>query len=74
MKTLREKVKWLKKCNVSFSLIVFFYPIYKLDSIFTTSESFSILKGFADDNPLPDNEILDWSQMKQIADDILRCI
>ena len=25
-------------------------------------------------NPLPDKEILDWSKLKQIADDILRCI
>ena len=25
-------------------------------------------------NPLPDDKILDWSKMKQIADDILKCI
>ena len=25
-------------------------------------------------NPLPDNKILDWSKMKQIADNILKCI
>ena len=25
-------------------------------------------------NPLPDNKILDWSKLKQIADDILMCI
>ena len=25
-------------------------------------------------NPLPDNKILDWSKLKQIADDILKCI
>ena len=24
--------------------------------------------------PLPDDKILDWSKMKQIADDILKCI
>ena len=25
-------------------------------------------------NPLPDDKILDWSRLKQIADDILKCI
>ena len=25
-------------------------------------------------NPLPDNKILDWSKLKKIADDILKCI
>ena len=25
-------------------------------------------------NPLPDDKILDWYKMKQIADDILKCI
>ena len=25
-------------------------------------------------NPLPDNKILDWSKLKQIADDIVKCI
>ena len=25
-------------------------------------------------NHLPDNKILDWSKLKQIADDILKCI
>ena len=25
-------------------------------------------------NPLPDDEILDWSKLKQIAVDILKCI
>ena len=25
-------------------------------------------------NPLPDNKILVWSKLKQIADDILKCI
>ena len=25
-------------------------------------------------NPLPDDKILDWSKVKQIADDILTCI
>ena len=25
-------------------------------------------------NPLPDHKILDWSKLKQIADDILKCI
>ena len=25
-------------------------------------------------NPLPDNKILDWSKLEQIADDILKCI
>ena len=25
-------------------------------------------------NPLPDGKILDWSKLKQIADDILKCI
>ena len=25
-------------------------------------------------NPLPDNKILDWSKLKQSADDILKCI
>ena len=24
-------------------------------------------------NPLPDDKILDWSKLKQIADDILKC-
>ena len=24
--------------------------------------------------PLPDDKILDWSKLKQIADDILKCI
>ena len=25
-------------------------------------------------NPLPDDKILDWPRLKQIADDILKCI
>ena len=25
-------------------------------------------------NPLPDDKILDWSKLEQIADDILECI
>ena len=25
-------------------------------------------------NPLPDDKILDWSKLNQIADDILKCI
>ena len=25
-------------------------------------------------NPLPDNNILEWPKLKQIADDILKCI
>ena len=25
-------------------------------------------------NALPDDKILDWSKLKQIADDILKCI
>ena len=25
-------------------------------------------------NPLPDNKLLEWSKLKQIADDILKCI
>ena len=25
-------------------------------------------------NPLPDDKILDWSKLKQIADDISKCI
>ena len=25
-------------------------------------------------NPLPDDKILDWSKLKKIADDILKCI
>ena len=25
-------------------------------------------------NPLPEDKILDWSKLKQIADDILKCI
>ena len=25
-------------------------------------------------NPLPDDKILDWSKMKQIAEDISKCI
>ena len=25
-------------------------------------------------NPLPDDKILDWSKLKQISDDILKCI
>ena len=25
-------------------------------------------------NPLPDNKILDWSKLKQIVDNILKCI
>ena len=25
-------------------------------------------------NPLPDEKILDWSKLKEIADDILKCI
>ena len=25
-------------------------------------------------NPFPDDKILDWSKLKQIADDIIKCI
>ena len=30
--------------------------------------------GHRKNNPLPDDKILDWSKLKQIADDILKCI
>ena len=30
--------------------------------------------GFFIFNPLPDDKILDWSKLKKIADDILKCI
>ena len=30
--------------------------------------------GLQDLNPLPDYKILDWSKLKRIADDILKCI
>ena len=31
-------------------------------------------KPFENINPLPDDKILDWSKLKQIADEILKCI
>ena len=33
-----------------------------------------ILSFWATFNPLPDDKISDWSKLKQIADDILKCI
>ena len=38
-------------------------------------EAISPLQGFRKAfNPLPDDKIFDWSKLKQIADDILKCI
>ena len=34
----------------------------------------SFLETVLDFNPLPDDKILDWSKLKQIADEILKCI
>ena len=31
-------------------------------------------KSWQDINQLPNDKILDWSELKQIADDILKCI
>ena len=36
-----------------------------MGQVFTKEQNF---------NPLPDNKILDWSKLKQIADDILKWI
>ena len=44
-------------------------------SIWTSLEICHLVKGaefFF--NPLPDNRILDWSKLKQIVEDILKCI
>ena len=39
-----------------------------------TSKIFSFGKVFSQNiNPLPDNKILNWSKLKQIADDIFKC-
>ena len=37
-----------------------------------TSENWN--DGYHSVTPLPDDKILDWSKLKQTADDILKCI
>ena len=46
-------------------LCLLVYVMGKKHKIYSINESF---------NPLPDDKILDWSKLKQIADDILKCI
>ena len=41
-------------------------------AFFHSSERLIIVKQVV--NPLPDDKIFDWSKLKQIADDILKCI
>ena len=43
--------------------------------VYNRKEPCSVTRGLnVSINPLPDNKILDWSKLKQIADDILKCI
>ena len=37
-------------------------------------EKITEAKCYVFESPLPDDKILDWSKLKQIADDILQCI
>ena len=59
-KTLWEKEKLFITSNLSFSYSVFQTPAQGL-----------LGNGV---NPLPDNKILDWSKLKRIEHNILKCI
>ena len=83
LKTLWEKEKLLVTSNVFFSNSVFF-RLGELSAIFIQFkivlcklfqfervQYFVLLERF---NPLPDDKILDWSKLKQIAGNILKYI
>ena len=66
LKTLWEKEKLLVTSNFSFSQQVF-YPLQELSAIFIEFE-IVVCKLFQF-NPLPDDKNLDWSKLKQFAED-----
>ena len=77
-----ENEKLLVTSNFSFSHI-FFNPFGKLSAIFIKLEivvcklldwNSQKFVGWERVNPFPDDKILDWSKLKQIADHILKCI
>ena len=52
-------------------------PVFIVDLSFITVDFLQclvFLEALFAFNPLPDDKILDWSKLKQIADDILKCI
>ena len=53
-----------------------FPTLSKINPFVTATSKFLSANAFKFDmlNPLPDCKILDWSKLKQIADDILKCI
>ena len=81
-KTLLKKVKLLKMSNFTFFHNVF-YAISILKAL--NSHISVVVCSFFElgtvlqwciwewVNPLPDNEFLDWSNLKRIADDISKC-
>ena len=57
------------------STLIVFDKGENVTSIFTFSYNvFNTLSPFGLFNPLPDDKILDWSNFKQTADDISKCI
>ena len=63
-----EKKKLLVTSNFSFSLSVFKGFVLKIRKIKGLFGKWLTL------NPLPDDNILDWSKLKLIGDDSLKCI
>ena len=45
--------------------------IIVLATIYLSENAFNLFQNI---NPLPDDKILDWFKLKQLADDILNCI
>ena len=56
--------------NCKVSTLVRLWELHRLSRI----ETFSFSWEFLYVNQSPDNKILDWSKLKQIAEDILKCI
>ena len=47
-------------------------PVWRKQSSNQTCVGFNLCSTATFSNPLPDNKILDWSKLKQIADDIFK--
>ena len=62
-----------KKMAVSGALVFYKHILLSSADAFTLDQA-KILSHVKRVNPFSDDKILDWSKLKQIADDILKCI
>ena len=69
------QVDTFSSCNKpSFHRIWIKYKCQGLENLLRGQSDFCIDHFHKCFNPLPDDKVIDWSKLKQIADDILKCI